>query len=142
MKTKAQFIKDLKESDEHTQSVYMWALMQGYEAQKPWLQYDHADEWDILVTKRIEVKHLQVPFTTDHFPYAWVIIDEERKVRNRDLNTLEMYVILNKDRTCACIITPDTEHAWYWKVFYDKVYKEERMFLLCPKNLCEFINYP
>lgn len=139
MKTKQQFIHDLKESDYAVQSVYMWAILNGYDAEKPDLQFHTQDSGDILIQKRIEVKHMSLDFNKD-FPYSGIIIDEAHKVKN--LNTLEMYVILNKSKTVACIIKPDSEEYWYEKLIFDKVYKEERMFMMCPKQYATFIDYP
>ena len=150
MKTHEQFVKALKLSRESVWTVGEWLTQMGYNARilpstispNHEERHDHVDMGDIEITQRIEVKHSTLEFNSlKSFPYDRVIIDETYKIQKYKLTTLYGYVLLNKDKSGALLISANTKEHWFTKAMFDKLENEDRRFTCCPTKHVKYIEF-
>jgi hypothetical protein len=148
LKTDAEFVAALEESQQWVAEVARWMERKGYDVQvKPQRvrpsfesRHDFADEGDIEVRQRVEVKAREVDFTgPDDYPYPTVIVDEQYKVDRRPMRLLFGYVILNRSRTHACLIPARTRRHWSVVTLNDRKDRERRSFYVVAVGLCAFV---
>lgn len=147
MKTDREFKEALAESSAAVHVVASWLHAKKCDVLiRPTLvrpsfeeRNDFADEGDIEIRQRIEVKHRKLTFTSvNDYPYEDVIVDESFKVDRILKGTLWGYAIINQSMTHACLILQHTRPAWTLQTMYDKADRQQRTFYVCPKDLCTF----
>lgn len=81
----------------------------------------YADDGDIHLTLRVEVKHRKLAFTGPHdFKFPTIIIDSKRLIDKR-LRSLWGYFICNDALTHAAVIRVHTAPLWEVENFYDTI---------------------
>lgn len=102
---------------------------------------EYADEGDLEIRKRIEVKHRKLKFTSaEDYPFSTVFVDEAYKVDRYPIETLSSYVIVNKPMTHAAIVLAGTREHWFIERRYDPTNGDMRNFYVCPVRFTKFIS--
>lgn len=147
MKTNREFLSALDRSRTAVWVAAQWLLRQGYDAQiRPALERptfedrnEFADNGDIEIKQRVEVKHRFLSFTNeDSYPYDTVIVDEKYKIDRINSAELYQYIILNEEMTHCCVVYGITRSQWVERKKYDKKDRQTRTFYECPVSLCSF----
>ena len=142
-----QFIESLHQSKEFVQKAAEWLAGQGFEifvrptvVRPDWdSRHEFADNGDLEIRMRIEVKHRDLDFTCrEDYPFDTVIVDEVFKVDRIPKNHLYGYVILNQACTHAGLIGGKTRPTWTTFEKYDNRISENRSFYVCPKEKVNF----
>ncbi len=147
LKSETEFIRDINESAKYVDACVAWLTGRGLKAKAMPLvvrpdvsvKNDFLDNGDIEITKRIEVKHRSINFTSaDDYPYDTVIVDELYKVDRSDSGDLDKYMIVNNKCTHICIVDSCTKNSWTTETHYDAAQKRTCTFYVCPLNKCAF----
>jgi hypothetical protein len=151
MKTQAQFIQALQESQTYVNAVASWMAMHDCDVViKPTLiapstevRHEYIDSGDIEIRQRVEVKHISIGFTcAEDFPYPTIIVDEVHKVDRIPRGQLWGYVIVNEAGTHVCCLRADTKGRWTIQRRHDKKEGAERAFYVCPVAIGMFCALP
>ncbi len=124
------FVKHLEDSQESVHHVNNWLKSLGYNAKvndytvtdkhENWK--DHADNGDITLEVKVEVKRMSFNFTNiNDYKYKNTIVCAKHSFDRANPKPL-MYVILSKDMEHAAIIKSDTHQDWYVEEKQDKRY--------------------
>jgi len=99
---------------------------------------DYVDDGDLFVDDdvkgrlKVEVKHVNIDFTgPKNWPYPSVIVSGKGTIE-RNMGTVETYIIVNKQMTHAMIVLGETTKHWYIKRMFAKNTQKEEDFYLCP----------
>lgn len=138
------FIADLRESVKAVEVVAQWLNAKGYsvvirptfERPSPAQMGEYADEGDLEVLQRVEVKRrLTLTFTgKDDFPYESLIVDACHCF-DRARPKPYAYVILNREMTVALVVRTATREAWTRTRKHDRQKGRDREFYECPLDL-------
>lgn len=144
MKPDRAFLADFDRQDASVDAVGRLLVRAGYSVFRPQSQLRptaevrrlYADCGDLIVRKRVEVKHRKIDFTCeDEFPFSTVFIDECYHVDRFNPNTLDAYYIVNAKLTHAAVIRAFTRK--WWKVESNRDPAQDRVcdFYAMPKWL-------
>ena len=114
------FLADLRESRKAVEVMAHWLASRGYPVivrptfERPdasqWREY--ADEGDLEIVQRVEVKHRSFAFTgKSDYPYSTVIVDNARRFDKKRPKPFA-YVILNHAMDAALFVECKTRRHW------------------------------
>ena len=142
------FIQDLRDSKEAVAVAAKWLCNKGYPVvMRPVFERptasdmrEYADEGDLEIIQRIEVKRRQnLEFTSKQdFPYPTVIVDVCHAY-DRAHPKPYAYIIFNKSMDRALIIEGRTHGAWAKTRKQDRFKNREREFYECPLELAHIV---
>jgi len=124
-----------------------WFVRKGYTVRIPAMRIapshdeweDFADDGDLMVERRIEVKHRDVDFTdAGTFPFPDVIVCAKHAWDRADPKPYAI-VSLNRAMTHAAIIKGASAAYWRVQTLEDKRYCEKQDFLICPMRYVTFV---
>ncbi len=139
------FLSDLRESRKAVRIVADWLSDCGYpvvvrptfERPDPSMMGEFADDGDLEIMQRVEVKRRQsLTFTSrEDFPYQTLIVDACHCYDNAKPKPYA-YVILNREMTAAFIVDcRATRQHWLQVTKRDRIKDRERHFYECPIGL-------
>lgn len=145
------FIKHLKDSMGAVWEVAQWLQGRGHAvtvnptfirpSHDQWA--DYADNGDLFISQRIEVKVRGVEFTCrEDWPHGDKFIVCAKHAWDRALQKPHAFIYLNKSRTYAAILMGDTHGEWTVEKRTDRRYQDvTQEFYFCPINLVKFIKF-
>lgn len=125
------FLEHLQSSDEAVWHVAKWLSSRGYSVSVPsstkakergqWKQ--HADNGDLFIVQRVEVKRLRIDFTSrDDWPFSEFIVCARHAFDNANPKPY-FYVILSHSMKHAALVKADSHRRWYTAVRTDSRYE-------------------
>jgi hypothetical protein len=145
------FLSHLDESQSAVSVVAQWLSKHGKTVQIAGISKatnhadwkSNADNGDIFILRRIEVKRLSVHFTCrNDWPYKENFIVCARHAWDRAIDKPLKYVILNSSATHAAIVSGDTCAQWRTDTRTDSRYEgnaANQEFYFCPIGLVTFL---
>ena len=143
------FQRDLLDSIDSVWTVARFLSDSGYDVEVPVTKViangqrreDFTDNGDLFIKKPIEVKRrVNMNFRSlEEYPFDTVFVDTLHhwtEMKNKPLG----YFILNKEATGAITIHGSTRDSWIVETKFQAARGRERTMLLCPKNLCKYID--
>ena len=140
------FTQDFSESHSAVLVVAQWLATKGYDVTVPAPRVrpsathrrKYADHGDLMVHKRLEVKHRKnLSFTCmNDYPYPTILVDVCHSWDNANPKA-EAYVILDVDMSHAAIVLGTTAGQWQREELYSR--NRMRMHYVCDKSLCTFV---
>lgn len=143
------FVKSLKESREAQWQASVALMREGFIARI--IPFDivpedgdrakYRDGGDIEIRQIIQVKQWREEndfHTMEDVKYRDIIVDVPHNIESINLNTLNGYLIVNRDVTCGIWIPAYTAKFWFKAEKYDSREEKMKWFYFCPKNKCFF----
>lgn len=147
------FLSHLKCSSEAVDFARRWLVDQGYDVlQKAvrsapdasqWEEY--ADDGDLYIQQRIEVKKLGVKFTPTHWPFGAKFIVCAKHAFDRSKPKPFAFIILSSDLACAACLRSSTKERWSVEKRKDSRYESvTQEFYFAPLECVDFVwtKYP
>jgi hypothetical protein len=103
-------------------------------------RHEYADDGDLMVQLRVEHKvRTNLAFTCrEDYPYDTVIVDEKYKEDAKQNRRPFVYVIENKDGTCAAVVHWSTRPFWKVETRQDPIQKRACQFYTVDKSRVRF----
>jgi hypothetical protein len=158
MKDDDTFFAGLNKSREVAELVCQWLKRKGYDVTHPPQKtrprnvpieerWRYTDDGDLEIKLNGEIKRIEVKYRPEmafrsgnDIPYHEIIVDEQYKIDGAHTYPLLAYIIVDKTKRCAMMITEKTKDYWYASTKFDRKEQEERTFCMCPKEHCLFFN--
>jgi len=143
------FVKDLMESQVSVWMAAQWLSEKGYNVtvRKTNIRpssnnmSEYADNGDIEIIQRIEVKRRKIDFTSEFdYPYKTVFVDVAHTFDNA-INKPFAYIIINQNGTHCIVIKSETFKHWIKTQKHDRLKNRDRFFYECPIKLCKFYSF-
>jgi hypothetical protein len=140
------FVADLHKSQESVWAVARWLGTLGHHVTIRALRIrpaaeqmgEFADDGDIEIVQRVEVKARRLDFTSaDDYPFPTIIVDVAHTWDNATPKPLA-YVILNRAGTHAAIVYGQTSPKWVKTERFDAGKNRTRTFYESPVSLAKF----
>jgi hypothetical protein len=148
----SKFIGHLRESKAAVWLVAQWLNSKGYsvkvnpirEAPEHAKWEGYADDGDIEISQRVEVKRLSSEFTSAHdWPHGRHFIVCAKHSFDRAAPKPFAYVYLSKSGTSAAVVIGSTKGSWYAEKRRDQRYSDVyQTFYFCPLEHIKFISLP
>jgi hypothetical protein len=144
------FRQHLEDSKFGVQVIADWFTMNGYAVRLPpvrvcknhaeWKAF--ADDGDLFIESRIEVKHLGVDFTCrEDWPFGEKFIVCAKHSWDRAQPKPQAYYVLNKQASHLAIVLGRTSNEWFVEERRDSRYDDvEQSFYFCPLDKVIFKN--
>lgn len=149
MLSESKFKERLEGSKADVQKVGEWLKGKGFDVLvRPTIcapnkeeRYDYADDGDIEIRFRVEVKKRHnVQFTCkEDYPYPTIFLDETYKVDGWGPGTLYAYIVLSKDAKHAALVPRNTRMQWVKRETWDTVSQRSQQVYEVPKDLAHFV---
>ena len=99
----------------------------------------HADDGDLFILKRVEVKHLSAEFTSrDDWPFGNKFIVCAKDSYDNALTKPTMYCYWSKDKTHYAVVSCRDYKQWTVDTRFDSRYEHDCEFYFCPTGLVTF----
>ena len=100
----------------------------------------YADDGDLFVMQRIEVKHRRIDFTSEEdFPYKSGMIVCAKVPWEKAMPKPHMFICWNKTGTHYAVIMGNTRKSWFTRRLPDSDrINYEQDFLICPLEFVQF----
>ena len=140
------FVQDLFDSQAVVLEAAKWLLNKGYKVTvnptrvRPSVEKmaEYADNGDLEINERIEVKGRKIDFTSrEDFPYTSIIVDVAH-VWDRAKPKPAFYLLFNRARTHIAVVGRSTREAWVKVEKMDKGKNRMRTFYECPIERVKF----
>ena len=143
------FLRHLKDSEKSVDFVRQYLLEKGYavlqnpstkaESHADWKQ--HADNGDLYIQQRIEVKHLSIDFTKTDWPYKDFIVCAKHSFDNAKPKPFAYFVLSKSKRFAAILIVSETQSKWFVSRRRDRRYEGvEQEFYVAPIECAKFVS--
>lgn len=142
------FLTHLDDSQSAVWLVAEWLNNRGYDvtinatkkapSHDDWKNY--ADNGDLEIKQRIEVKHLSAEFTCmDDWPFGNKFIVCAKHAFDRAKPKPYAYIILNNKKTHMALVMGATSNSWFSEIRKDSRYNQvDQEFYFCPINEVKF----
>jgi len=149
MNDTARFHRHLDDSHSAVWQVGKWLLDRGYRVtisphtkcrtHSEWKE--HADDGDLYIDQRVEVKHLSCDFTCrEDWPFGADFMVCAKHAYDRAVPKPHVFLILNRDRTHVAIVESRSASAWTVEKRRDKRYDDvEQLFYFAPLGCVKFM---
>lgn len=142
------FLTHLRRSTEAVDFARSWLVEQGFDVlQKAvrtapdasqWEEY--ADDGDLYIQQRVEVKRLGVKFTPTHWPYGSKFIVCAKHAFDREKAKPFGFIILSNDLACAACLRSSTKDRWHAERRNDSRYQGVNQdFYFAPLDCVDFL---
>ena len=141
------FRKHLAESEHGVQFAAQYLLSLGHDvlikathcapSRDQWKEF--ADDGDLYIQQRIEVKHLSATFGKDHWPFGSKFLVCAKHSYDRSKPKPFAYLYFSSDKKCVASVMGTTREHWYVEQRTDKRYENySQDFYLCPLEYVKF----
>ena len=143
------FLKHLDASMDGVMWATRWLASKGYDvvvkhmsrspSRDQWKE--HADQGDLYILQRIEVKHLGVSFTgPGDWPFGKKFIVCAKHSFDAATPKPFAYMIISQDKKCSAIVRADTSDQWLVEKKKDSRYDNvSQLFYLAPMECVKFV---
>lgn len=141
------FRKHLAKSEEGVQFAAHYLLSLGHDvlikatscapSRDQWKEF--ADDGDLYIQQRVEVKHLSATFAEGHWPFGSKFLVCAKHSYDRSKPKPFAYLYFSSDRKCVASVLGSSRPHWYVESRNDQRYENYKQdFYLCPLEHVKF----
>lgn len=106
-------------------------------SREQWKEF--ADDGDLYIQQRVEVKHLSADFSSNHWPFGKKFLVCAKHSFDRSKPKPFAYLYFSRDRKCVASVLGSSRPHWYVEKRTDRRYENyEQEFYLCPLSHVKF----